>query len=423
MTRLAEGSATASDLAARYSGVRTETARLCDPLEVEDFGLQSMVCCSPVKWHLAHTSWFFETFVLRAALPGYRSPDPHYAHLFNSYYESIGNGSGRIYPRAQRDLLSRPTVREVQAYRQAVDRAVLDLLADRVDPGLAAILELGIHHEQQHQELILTDLKHAFFCNPLAPVYSTAPASASEPRPVATAPHFLEHPGGLVFVGHEGRDFAFDNEGPSHRVFLEPFEVAAFPVTNHEYAEFIADGGYERPELWLSAGWAKVQSEGWSAPLYWRSRAHGWEEFTLGGWVTLDPGACVCHVSYYEAEAFARWARRRLPTEAEWETAAKTSPAAGTMLESRQFHPRAVTEVAFLGGVWNWTQSAYAPYPGYRPPAGALGEYNGKFMCSQMVLRGGSCVTPRSHIRTTYRNFFYPEDRWQFSGIRLAGDA
>jgi ergothioneine biosynthesis protein EgtB len=420
-------------LARSYQEVRRVTEALCKPLETEDYVVQSMSDASPAKWHLAHTSWFFETLVLKpeAAGRGHAIGPAQYAYLFNSYYNALGE---RI-ARSERGLLSRPTVAEVYRYRAAVDEAVLGFLERAPEEALARAvptLILGLHHEQQHQELILTDLKHLFSRNPLRPAYVVRDAGfGTDPGPLG----WVALAGGLRQIGHEGAaaGFAFDNEQPRHKVYLEVFRLADRLVTNGEYRAFIEEGGYTRPELWLSDGWNACTANQWTAPLYWEREATGWRIMTLAGIRDLDPSEPVCHVSYFEADAYARWAGARLPTEAEWEVAAATVPCAGTFLELERYHPAPWSLSAFLrsgdsgprqlfGDVWEWTQSAYAPYPGYRPLPGALGEYNGKFMCSQLVLRGGSCATPASHIRPTYRNFFPPDARWQFSGIRLANE-
>jgi len=409
----------------RYLSVRRFTERLCAPLETEDFVIQSMPDASPTRWHIAHTTWFFETFLLARAMPAYRPFHPQFAYLFNSYYNAVG----RQHPRPQRGLLSRPTVSEIRQYRAGVDRQVTALLdnAAQLAEELRPIVEIGLQHEQQHQELMLTDIKHAFSCNPLLPTYRPADAAPDE---AAAAPATLEWVGfdeGLRWIGCAGPGFSFDNEQPRHRVFVPAFELASRPLTSAEFLEFIADGGYARPELWLSDGWATVQQQGWCAPLYWRQSDGRWEQFTLSGLRPVDPHEPLCHVSFFEADAYARWAGARLPTEAEWEVAAEHAALAGNFVESERFHPAAAPRgqtpgrpLQLFGDVWEWTASQYLPYPGFCAPAGALGEYNGKFMCNQFVLRGGSCATPGSHIRRTYRNFFPPAARWQFSGLRLA---
>ena len=400
----------------RFRNVRRLTERLCAPLEAEDYQLQSMPDCSPPKWHLAHTAWFFETFVLAVHARDFRPFHPRFGYLFNSYYDAVGDR----WPRPARGLLSRPTVRDVYAYRRSVDERMLALFetaAAHTLEAVAPLVELGLNHEQQHQELLLTDLKHAFGLNPLRPVYS--PPAVEPPAADATPLVWEEHPAGVRQVGHAGDGFAFDNEGPRHRAFVEAFRMASRPVTVGEFLAFIEAGGYDRPEFWLSDGWAARQRNGWTAPLYWDRDG---SLFTLRGVQPLDPAEPVCHVSFYEADAYARWAGARLPTEAEWETAACGRPVAGNFLDSERLHP-ANNCGAFYGDVWAWTASPYAAYPGYRPADGALGEYNGKFMCNQMVLRGGSCATPAAHVRPTYRNFFPPDARWQFSGLRLAKDS
>jgi len=401
-----------------FRAVRGMTTSLAAPLSPEDQQVQSMLLTSPTKWHLAHTTWFFETFVLARFAAGYQPFDPHYHFLFNSYYEALGER----YPRPDRGLVTRPPLHDIQRYRQHVDTAMEGLIERGLDPEAATLIELGCHHEQQHQELILTDIKHVLSLNPLAPVYAPAGGapSAAAPKPAA----WVTFDGGVKEIGHAGGSFHFDNEGPRHRVWLDAFHLATKPVTNRDWLAFMADGGYATPTLWLSDGWATVQAERWCAPLYWRDRDGAWEEFTLHGLQRLDPEAPVSHVSYYEAEAFAHWAGKRLPTEAEWELAATGMARDGNFLETQARHPRPAPAgdglQQMFGDVWEWTRSPYTPYPGFRAAAGALGEYNGKFMANQMVLRGGSCATPRSHIRATYRNFFPPSARWQFSGLRLA---
>lgn len=379
--------------------------------------VQSMPDASPGKWHLAHTSWFFEQFVLRRDA-GYRSPDPAWQYLFNSYYQSVGP----MHVRAKRGVLSRPSLEQVHEYRQRIDEAVGDLLKSAHPSELAALVELGLQHEQQHQELLLTDIKHAFWCNPLQPAYHM---SLTTSRDEAVVPlRFISGREGIVEIGHRGEGFAFDNETPRHRTLLQPHALANRLVTNAEYLTFVREGGYREPGLWLSDGWATVQHEGWQHPLYWQDDLAS--EFTLAGVRALDPHGPVCHLSYYEADAFARWAGARLPTEAEWESAAHGAVSGGNLQESQRFHPCPATPgdgwLQLFGDVWEWTASPYVGYPGFRALAGALGEYNGKFMCGQWVLRGGSCVTPRDHLRASYRNFFPPHARWQFAGLRLGQD-
>ncbi len=407
-----------SDPAGTYRAVRAHSRHLCEPLEVEDYGLQSMPDASPVKWHLAHTAWFFETFVLASVRPDVPPFHPQFGYLFNSYYETVG----RMHSRAERGVLSRPTVEEVWRYREHVDAHMLRWLeAGSGTPQELAVVELGLHHEQQHQELILTDLKHAFSRNALQPVYAPRPEAQSHQ---ARRHRWLRYEGGRTAVGHGGEGFHFDNEGPRHDVLLRPFEIADRMVTCGEWLEFMHDDGYARAELWLSAGWAAVNAHRWRAPSYWEERDGGWDVFTLHGTQTLQPDDPVCHVSLFEADAFARWAGARLPTEFEWEASLGAEPLGGNAEVAATYHPRPAGENTQASGeAWVWTSSAYAPFPGYRPPPGALGEYNGKFMCSQLVLRGGSCATPRGHLRPTYRNFFHPPDRWQFSGVQLARDA
>jgi ergothioneine biosynthesis protein EgtB len=377
---------------------------------------------SPAKWHLAHTSWFFETFILERFASGYRPFHPAFRVLFNSYYNAVGDK----HPRPERGLVSRPGLADVLAYREHVDSRMAALLERQPDPEIAALVELGINHEEQHQELILTDIKHLLWKNPQRPGYAgpwpLTPIRGRKAR-------WVGFEGGVRQIGREGDAFAFDNEGPRHSVVLRDFEMASHPVTHGDFLAFMDDHGYERPELWLSLGWERVQSEGWKAPLYWERRDGDWYTFTLHGMVRIDPHTPVCHLSLFEADAYARWAAARLPTEPEWEVVAAQAPIEGNFVESGALHPLAQREepgapglAQLFGDVWEWTQTAYSPYPGYRPPAGAVGEYNGKFMCSQYVLRGGSCVTPAAHVRATYRNFFPPEARWQFSGLRLARD-
>ncbi len=394
----------------KYETVRAATRRLCEPLAIEDQVVQSMPDVSPTKWHLAHTSWFFETFVLVAS--GERPYDDAFGYLFNSYYNAVGVQ----YPRAQRGLMTRPTVAEVWRYRDDVDRRMQRRLERGLDDALAAVVELGLQHEQQHQELMLTDIKHVLSHSPSA--YGGAPPRARPALPLA----WHEHPGGSIELGYGGEGFSFDNERPRHRAWVPPFALASRLVTTAEYRAFIDDGGYRRPELWLSEGWDWLQREQITAPLYWRD---GERLFTLAGERAHEPSEPVVHVSLYEADAYARWSGHRLPREHELELLLAAQPVAGNFVESGALHPAAASGGGLqqlFGDAWEWTQSAYAAYPGYRPPPGALGEYNGKFMCNQHVLRGGSCATPRSHIRASYRNFFPASARWQFTGIRLAAD-
>ncbi|WP_218944137.1 ergothioneine biosynthesis protein EgtB [Marinobacter changyiensis] len=413
--------------------VRAGTELLCSPLETEDYVIQSMDDVSPPKWHLAHVTWFFETFLLKPFLRGYLPLDEAYDHLFNSYYETHGSP----FPRPRRGLLSRPTVAEVYRYRHYVDEAMGVLMHNTPSEHSHAIAErvcLGIHHEQQHQELLAMDIKHILAQNPLRPFYSKRLQVPPTRHPVPM--RWRAYEGGLVSIGLEqgNESFGFDNERPAHSQYLEPFELATRPVTNQEYMRFIELGGYQDPALWLSDGWHLIRENGWTAPLYWIREGERWYHFTLSGWLPVDPDAPVCHVSFYEADAFARWAGERLPTEAEWEQAAThTRNRTGNFAESGYLQPVAAEAGAtnnlsdlllqMFGDVWEWTGSAYRPYPGFRVLSGSLGEYNGKFMSGQMVLRGGCCATPASHIRPTYRNFFPPSARWAFSGFRLAREA
>ena len=452
---------TAPSLAGQYRQVRRMTERLCERLTAEDCAIQSMPDVSPAKWHLAHSSWFFDVLVLAEVLKNYEPFDSRYHYLFNSYYNTLGEQ----FDRPRRGVLSRPSLEDIGRYRQFVDQRILAFAANADQATLAKaapIIILGLNHEQQHQELILTDIKHVFWSNPLRPAYRDLPES---PRGRQPSLEWISFPEDTYEIGCQrssaregffgtetdregildsafGR-FAYDNEGPAHKVHLGAFRIASRLVTNGEFLRFIEDGGYGRPELWLSDGWKTVQARRWQAPLYWEHRDGHWWLMTLAGMRKVNPDEPVCHVSFYEADAFARWAGARLPTEAEWEIAAADYPIEGNLLESGHLHPMALVtdcgqEISpvenrchsetpvlrqMFGDVWEWTASPYRPYPGYRPPAGAPGEYNAKFMCNQMVLRGGSFATPRSHIRSTYRNFFPPDARWQFMGLRLAEDA
>jgi ergothioneine biosynthesis protein EgtB len=419
------GGAAKQRLLSRYRRIRHFTGQLCEPLETEDYVVQSMPDASPAKWHLAHTTWFFETFILKDWIPGYRSAIPEYGYLFNSYY----NAAGPMHCRPKRGLISRPTVQDTRAYRAAIDEKMLHLIGGISDENgrlLFSLVELGLQHEQQHQELLLTDIKHLFSRNPLYPVYQPRPSDLEARSAPLRWRHFPE---GLEEIGHAKPDqFSYDNERPRHRVFLEAFQLATRLVTNAEYLAFMEDQGYERPELWLSLGWNTVQENQWTAPLYWENRHGAWSVFTLSGLQPLNPSEPVTHLSFFEADAYARWAGARLPSEAEWEVAARSLPLEGNFVENQRFHPAPGSPnpdgdamQQMFGDVWEWTRSAYLPYPGYQPPPGGLGEYNGKFMCNQMVLKGGSCASSQSHLRHTYRNFFAPDKRWQFSGLRLAG--
>ncbi|PYK43133.1 MAG: ergothioneine biosynthesis protein EgtB [Verrucomicrobia bacterium] len=429
----------AESLRTRFRDVRDFSKLLTRDLEPEDCVVQSMPDVSPTKWHLAHTTWFFETFVLKRFITGYVSAIPEYAFLFNSYY----NAAGTMHRRDLRGLISRPTVAESFRYRQGVDRQVEDLIASASEELLneiEPIITLGLHHEQQHQELLVTDIKHVFAQNPLHPIFRKRAEAKTEPPPPMTFVDFEET---IATIGHDGRDFSYDNEGPRHRALVPKFSLGSRLVTCGEYRRFIEAGGYQRPEFWLSLGWMTVNEQRWEAPLYWEKRDGAWWHFTLSGFRRVDENEPVTHVSYFEADAFANFFGARLPTEFEWERVAQGEMIDGNFVDSERFHPAAIgagsssrrpaslparahagsSELRqMFGDVWEWTRSSYSPYPGYRAAPGALGEYNGKFMCNQYVLRGGSCATSQWHIRVTYRNFFQPEKRWQFTGIRLARD-
>jgi len=405
-----------------YQTVREQTERMAGRLSVEDQNLQSMPEASPVKWHRAHTTWFFETFLLTPESKGYTAFDSAYTYLFNSYY----NGVGKQFPRAQRALISRPDNDTVARYRRAVDRAMIRLIEGLDEGGLqrvAPMIVLGLNHEQQHQELIITDIKHALSHNPLSPSWSQAPPAD---KAIGGSAEWIDFDGAVIEIGSTGERFCFDNETPRHRTVIENFRLASRPVKCGEFIDFINEDGYDRPELWLADGWAWIEKSGISAPLYWELRDGHWHYYTAAGYRAVDPEEPVCHVSFHEAFAFAQWSGARLPTEAEWEHAAETCPVEGHFADSDHWHPMRAARGPGLnqmfGDVWEWTASSYAPYPGFKPARGAVGEYNGKFMANQMVLRGGSCATPAGHVRPGYRNFFYPVDRWQFSGIRLAKD-
>ena len=413
-------------LIARFREVRDFSARLCRSLQPEDYVVQSMPDVSPTKWHLAHTSWFFETFVVKVWMPRYRSEVPQYAYLFNSYYNAAGN----MHRRDLRGLISRPTVAETYRFRESIDECVIKLLEGADEALLAEIepvLTLGLHHEQQHQELLVTDIKHVFAQNPLYPIFQAAETQMETDK---IAPQcFVGFDEATVLIGHDGDEFSYDNEGPRHRALVPAFSLSNRLITNGEYLAFMEAGGYTRPEFWLSLGWTTVNEQRWNAPLYWVQRDGAWWNFTLSGFRPVNESEPVTHVSYFEADAYANWDGARLPTEFEWERVVSDLPIEGNFVDTQCFHPAPLrAEMAgdslaqMFGDVWEWTRSAYLPYPGYRAVPGALGEYNGKFMCNQMVLRGGSCATSRNHIRATYRNFFPPDKRWQFSGIRLARD-
>lgn len=413
-----------------FCRVRSQSLALCAPLTAEDMMVQSCADASPAKWHLAHTTWFFETFVLREFVPGYKPFHKDFIWLFNSYYNAVSEQPEKKL----RSSFSRPAAEEILAYRHHVDAAMEDFAAGEIPEDARERIVLGLNHEQQHQELLITDIKHGFWSNPLHPAYLQGAEAIREAGEVAPV-RWVEFAGGVAEIGYDGKEFCFDNETPRHKVYLEPYRLASRPVSCGEYLAFMEDGGYKRPELWLSEGWNTVGAEEWEAPLYWRRGENGSEVFTLRGFVPLKDLAAtpVCHISYFEADAYARWAGKALPTEAEWETAAAAAPVEGNLLEEQTLHPQAPKRASkgeqdaagqevgqLYGDVWEWTVSAYLPYPGYHPLPGALGEYNGKFMCNQMVLRGGSVATPASHIRAAYRNFFAPATRWQFSGVRLA---
>lgn len=406
-----------NDLAQRYQAVRAQTERLCQPLAPDDYQIQSILETSPPKWHIAHVSWFFEAFVLGEFMPGYRPFHEKFSYLFNSYYQTVG----QMQPRPDRGLLSRPTVDEVYAYRRHIDAAMLELL--HTDTGeqrreIEFRTILGLHHEQQHQELLLMDIKHNFWVNPLRPVYQNHGVAAAKDR---TPLDWLTVDVDSTEIGHGGDGFSFDNETPRHRAMLRPYRIANQLVTNAEFLAFMEAGGYERPELWLADGWHLHQKQGARCPLYWERRDGQWHEFTLSGMQKLNLSQPVCHVSFYEANAFANWKGLRLPTEAELEHVLQRRSLDGNFVESLTLHPVESAEGnTWFGNAWQWTQSAYQPYPGFRPLEGSMGEYNGKFMCNQMVLKGGCALTPRAHVRASYRNFYYPRDRWPMTGIRLA---
>lgn len=407
----------------RYRAIRGITEELCAPLEPEDYIIQSGPDVSPPKWHLAHTTWFFETFILKKYMNKYSEFDRNFGFLYNSYYESVGP----FYPRPNRGLLSRPSSKIIMDYRKHVDHAMEECLdgAGNQRDTISFLIEVGLNHEQQHQELLLMDIKQNFSLNPSYYPYAEA-RKYSRNRPEKLK--WLRVEGGMMTFGTSGTSFAFDNETPEHRQYLNTFEIADRPVTNGEFLEFMKDGGYERPEYWLSDGWSHVRKVGWNSPAYWIQSEGNWNEFKLSGLKELDPDEPVCHISFYEADAYARWAGFRLPTEYEWEAAAKTfqQGGAGNFLDNGILHPSAHYEgkiKKMFGDVWEWTASAYLPYPGFKPLEGSLGEYNGKFMSGQMVLRGGSCLTPKDHIRKSYRNFFAPDRRWPVTGLRLARNA
>lgn len=411
-------------LSEQYQSIRQFTERLCEPLIIEDYIIQSMPDVSPTRWHIAHVSWFFETFVLNPYASNYKPINPKYKYLFNSYYIAVGER----YPRPLRGLLSRPNVHEIFEYRKHIDENMM-VFINQIDDAklteLTLLIETGLHHEQQHQELMLTDIKHVFSVNPLYPVYREVTRPQVDE---VAAMKWIPYEEGIFSIGHGDNSFCYDNETPRHRVFLEPFEFGSRLITNGEYMDFMEDDGYKRADLWLSMGWDTVNQNEWESPLYWLKQDGEWYEFSLNGLQKVNPHEPVCHVSYYEADAFARWKDARLPTEAEWEVVAQDAVIQGNFVDDGMYHTAALIEAdankpaQMYGDAWEWTQSSYSPYPGYKAPKGAIGEYNGKFMCNQFVLKGGSCATTLSHIRPTYRNFFYPPDRWQFMGIRLVKD-
>lgn len=414
------------ELISLFLHTRAQTESLCENLAIEDYVIQSIEDVSPPKWHLAHVSWFFETFILSPFLPNYKIFDSYFSYLFNSYYQAVS----KPFPRPKRGLLSRPTVAEIYNYRKHVDEhmiALFNLNQQEIDKKIFPLTILGIHHEQQHQELLLMDIKYNFFINPLLPSYSPNKIKQNN----STIPlEFIEVESGLVDIGFAEQQFCFDNERPKHQTFLNPYRIANRLITNKEYLEFIGDKGYQNPQWWLSDGWDKLQNEHWTSPLYWLNQDDEWYQFTLSGLQKLNLNEPVCHLNFYEANAYASWANKRLPLEEEWEHFVKTKKLKvsdkNNFLETKQFHPKAAQSnlsQQFFGNLWEWTASPYQPYPGFKPVKGALGEYNGKFMVNQMVLRGGSCLTPKRHIRATYRNFFQPEKRWQCSGLRLADNA
>jgi ergothioneine biosynthesis protein EgtB len=407
--------APSNTLAGRFAEIREMSLRITQPFSAEDLMLQSMPDASPAKWHLAHTTWFFETFILIPHDPKYQAFDRNFQYLFNSYYKQLGGHPNR----GTRGLMSRPSLEQVHAYRKHVDQAIGEFLGS-ANNDVLKLIEIGLNHEQQHQELILTDIKHGLWSGPMWPEMVTEAPKTD----VSGKLEWFEFEGGIHSMGHEGLGFAFDNETPRHEVFGRPFRLASRAVTNAEFRAFIDDNGYRRPELWLSEGWDTLNAQNWSAPLYWERHEDGsWWQFTLDGTKRINPAEPVCHISFFEADAYARWAGARLPLESEWEIAATRMPSRGTLLEDGVLHPQAVSKAGLqqvFGDVWEWTASPYVGYPGFKTATGAVGEYNGKFMCNQFVLRGGSCVTPASHIRASYRNFFPPHARWQFSGLRLA---